>query len=85
MTGRHADVIQAGYIASEIAHRMVVPGGEVRGEGKAEGGGEVREEGKAEGGGEVRGENEGGGEVRGDGKAKEGGDVRRRRGEGEDR
>ena len=33
MTGRHADVIQAGYIASEIAHRMVVPGGEVREEG----------------------------------------------------
>ena len=31
MTGHHADVIQAGYIASEIAHRMVVPGGEVRG------------------------------------------------------
>ena len=34
VTGRHADVIQAGYIASEIAHRMVVPGGEVRGEGR---------------------------------------------------
>ena len=33
VTGRHADVIQAGYIASEIAHRMVVSGGEVRGEG----------------------------------------------------
>ena len=33
VTGRHAYVIQAGYIASEIAHRMVVPGGEVRGEG----------------------------------------------------
>ena len=31
MTGRQADVIQAAYIASEIAHRMVVPGGEVRG------------------------------------------------------
>ena len=41
MTGRHADVIQAGYIASEIAHRMVVPGGEVRGRGRrGEGGGE---------------------------------------------
>ena len=42
MTGRHADVIQAGYIASEIAHRMVVPGGEVRVEGwreESEGGG----------------------------------------------
>ena len=37
VTGRHADVIQAGYIASEIAHRMVVPGGEVRVE--SEGGG----------------------------------------------
>ena len=36
VTGRHADVIQAGYIASEIAHRMVVPGGEVRGEGESE-------------------------------------------------
>ena len=47
MTGRHADVIQAGYIASEIAHRMVVPGGEVRGRG-----GEVREEGRGEGEGE---------------------------------
>ena len=34
VTGRHADVIQAGYIASEIAHRMVVPGGEVRGRGE---------------------------------------------------
>ena len=32
VTGCHADVIQAGYIALEIAHRMVVPGGEVRGE-----------------------------------------------------
>ena len=29
MTGRQADVIQAAYIASEIAHRMVTPGGEV--------------------------------------------------------
>ena len=57
MTGRHADVIQAGYIALEIAHRMVVPGGEVRGE--------VRGEGKAAEGEEVRGESEGGGEVRG--------------------
>ena len=46
MTGRHADVIQAGYIASEIAHRMVVPGGEVRGGGGGEGGGEVRGEGE---------------------------------------
>ena len=47
MTGRHADVIQAGYIASEIAHRMVVPGGEVRGEGESEERerrGEIREE-----------------------------------------
>ena len=44
MTGRHADVIQAGYIASEIAHRMVVPGGEVRGEGG--GGGRKREGGR---------------------------------------
>ena len=47
MTGRHADVIQAGYIASEIAHRMVVPGGEVRGEGrKGEEGGRGRKEGR---------------------------------------
>ena len=47
MTGCHADVIQAGYIASEIAHRMVVPGGEVRGEGgKGEGGGRGRKEGR---------------------------------------
>ena len=30
MTGRQADVIQAAYIASEIAHRMVTVGGEVR-------------------------------------------------------
>ena len=45
MTGRHADVIQAGYIASEIAHRMVVPGGEVRVESEWESeGGVVREE-----------------------------------------
>ena len=44
MTGRHADVIQAGYIASEIAHRMVVPGGEVRGESEGEEGGRKREE-----------------------------------------
>lgn len=29
MTDRKADVIQAAYLASEIAHRMVVPGGEV--------------------------------------------------------
>ena len=29
MTGRKADVIMAAYLASEIAHRMVVPGGEV--------------------------------------------------------
>ena len=51
MTGRHADVIQAGYIASEIAseiaHGMVVPGGKVRGEkeeSESEGGGGKREE-----------------------------------------
>ena len=30
-TGRRADVCLAAYLASEIAHRMVVPGGEVRG------------------------------------------------------
>lgn len=30
VTDRKADVIQAAYLASEIAHRMVVPGGEVR-------------------------------------------------------
>ena len=29
MSGRKADVIKAAYWASEIAHRMVVPGGEV--------------------------------------------------------
>ena len=29
VTGRKADVIQAAYLASEIAHRMVIPGGEV--------------------------------------------------------
>ena len=29
MTGRKADVVQASYLASEIAHHMVVPGGEV--------------------------------------------------------
>ena len=29
VTGRQADVIQAAYIASEIAHRMVTVGGEV--------------------------------------------------------
>ena len=29
-TGRKADVLMAAYLASEIAHRMVVPGGEVR-------------------------------------------------------
>lgn len=28
-TGRKADVVMAAYLASEIAHRMVVPGGEV--------------------------------------------------------
>ena len=50
VTGRYADVIQAGYIASEIAHKMVVPGGEVMGEGK---GGRGREGGEG-GGGEVR-------------------------------
>ena len=58
VTGRHADVIQAGYIASEIAHRMVVPGGEVRGEegkGGEGGGGRKREEGrKGEEGGRGR-------------------------------
>ena len=63
VTGRHADVIQAGYIASEIAHRMVVPGGEVRGKG-GKGGrgrrkGRVSEEGESgegriKGGGRVR-------------------------------
>ena len=52
MTGRHADVIQAGYIASEIAHRMVVPGGEVRGEGEK---GEEGGRGSRNGGGRVRG------------------------------
>ena len=46
MTGRHADVIQAGYIASEIAHRMVVPGGEVRGREKGGGGGGRRKGGE---------------------------------------
>ena len=47
LTGRHADVIQAGYIASEIAHTMVVPGGEVRGEGgKGEEDGRGRKEGR---------------------------------------
>ena len=30
VTGRQADVIQAAYLAGEIAHRMIVPGGEVR-------------------------------------------------------
>ena len=30
MTDRRSDVIQAAYLASEIAHRMVVPGGEVQ-------------------------------------------------------
>ena len=45
MTGHHADVIQAAYIASEIAHRMLVPGGEVRGKGgKGEEGGRERKE-----------------------------------------
>ena len=45
VTGCHADVIQAGYIASEIAHRVVVPGGEVRGEGgEGEEGGRGRKE-----------------------------------------
>ena len=29
VTGRQADVVQAAYIASEIAHRMVTVGGEV--------------------------------------------------------
>jgi hypothetical protein len=29
VTDRKADVIKAAYLASEIAHRMVVPGGEV--------------------------------------------------------
>lgn len=29
VTGKKADVIQAAYIASEIAHRMLKPGGEV--------------------------------------------------------
>ncbi len=29
MTGRKADVCKAAYLAAEIAHRMVVPGGEV--------------------------------------------------------
>ena len=29
VTDRRADVVQAAYLASEIAHRMVVPGGEV--------------------------------------------------------
>ena len=29
MSGRKADVVQAAHLASEIAHRMVVPGGEV--------------------------------------------------------
>lgn len=29
MVGRQADVMQAAYLAGEIAHRMVVPGGEV--------------------------------------------------------
>ena len=48
MTGRHADVIQAGYIASEIAHRMVVPGGEVRGEEGGKKGGSEGEGGKRE-------------------------------------
>ena len=51
MTGCHADVIQAGYIASEIAHRMVVPGGKVRGEGESEEG----RRGRRKGGGRVRG------------------------------
>ena len=58
VTGRHADVIQAGYIASEIAHRMVVPGGEVRGEGGGEGGGEESEKGRREEEGGERGEGE---------------------------
>ena len=31
MTGRKADVCMAAHLAAEIAHRMVVPGGEVRG------------------------------------------------------
>ena len=30
VTGRQADVIMAGYLAAEIAHRMLVPGGHVR-------------------------------------------------------
>ena len=30
VTGRQADVIQAAYLAGEIAHRMIVPGGEVQ-------------------------------------------------------
>ena len=60
MTGRHADIIQAGYIASEIVHRMVVPGGEVRRErGEARGG----ERGESEEG--RRGRRKGGGRVRG--------------------
>ena len=62
MTGPHADVIQAGYIASEIAHRMVVPGGEVRGgggKGEEDGRERVSEEGESgerriKGGGRVR-------------------------------
>jgi methionine aminopeptidase len=29
VTGRVADVLMAGHLASEIAYRMVVPGGEV--------------------------------------------------------
>lgn len=29
VVGRQADVMQAAYLAGEIAHRMVVPGGEV--------------------------------------------------------
>ena len=29
MSGRKADVCKAAYLAAEIAHRMVVPGGEV--------------------------------------------------------
>ena len=61
MTGRHADVIQAGYIASEIAHRMVVPeggGGEGGGGRKREEGGEgVRARGE-DGRGRRKGESE---------------------------
>ena len=30
VSGRKADVVLAAHLASEIAHRMVVPGGEVQ-------------------------------------------------------